>query len=117
MDPKKLKQLTEKWRKKLEKSGFRDIEYPNGHLRRFDSFYFQMEYSPVAFKAREIYFRLAGRLLHTHRFATRRQRQMWELHCQGYTMPAIAKRMKVSKQRVSEVLSAIALHLPKSGIE
>lgn len=111
MTPKQLANLSQKWKRKLAKSGFRDIEDGKGRLKVYDSFYFQAEYAPVAFQARETYYRLASALLHTHTFSNSRQRRVWELHCTGHTQAVIGKRLGIRQQRVAEILADVAAHI------
>jgi hypothetical protein len=111
VNPKQLANLTAKWKAKLKRSGFRDIEDGKGRLRVYDSFYFHAEYSPVAFQARETYYRLASALLHTHTFSNSRQRKVWALHCEGKTIQVIGKKLGIRHQRVSEILSDVAAHI------
>ena len=113
MTPKQIAALKKKWAAKLKRSGFHDIEDGKGRLKMYDSFYFQAEYSPVAFKARETYYRLASRLLHTHTFASRKERRAWELHCEGWTIERIGRKMGIRHQRVSELLAGVAAHIKR----
>ncbi len=91
---KEFKELNEKWRKKLKKSGFEDIENDKGQLRSSDSSEYVKNFDPIAAYAKEEYFRRAGFFLYSHKFETSLERKIWELHVEGASIREIVKILK-----------------------
>ncbi len=83
-----FKALNEKWKGKLEKSGFSDIERDEDSLENWSTqFARNIEYN----RSKEEYYRLAGHFLHSHAFASQRERRVWDLHANGTSIRKIAK--------------------------
>lgn len=106
MSQTKLKQLRDKWDKKLKDSGFKDIEnsHPDRQLKHYDSIEFQRYYTPDAFEAKRRYFELAGHLLHEHKFRSQKHKDIWELHCQGKQFPEIARKFRTTTMRIYRII-------------
>lgn len=103
--------LQEKWYKKLKKSGFEDVETPDGKLKEWDSNFFRQQYDGIKVKAKERYYQLAGQFLHSHRFKNRLHRKIFKLHSQGFNKVEILKLIntedrqdKLSLQNVRTIL-------------
>lgn len=104
---KKFLELKEKWYKKLEKSGFDDIETDEDNLKEWDTSIFS-RYNQHTIGAKEEYFRLAGQFLNTYQFKNKRDRLIWELHAEGLSFNDIAKRLKSAGFKVN---SRSSMHL------
>lgn len=80
---KTLKSLTKKWYKKLEDSGFEDIEAADGNLKRWSNKFYLRDSTRVLFESKQEYYRMAGHFLHETSFRNERERLIWELHSEG----------------------------------
>lgn len=103
-----FKALQRKWYKKLAASGFEDIEDSPHTLKRYDSSFFQQTYDPDSYVAKERYFSLATQLLHTYKFTSARQRRVWELHCEGWSVEDIKKKCRMGTDQVQRVITEVA---------
>jgi hypothetical protein len=95
---KKFKTLQAKWAKKLEKSGFNDIEDHDGHLKEYAlSGYRRLEHQVSAtngdtsavynsINAKTEYYRLATHLLNQDVFKTDNEKYIWKLHSEGVSI-------------------------------
>jgi hypothetical protein len=104
---KSCKELKDSWGKKLEKTGFEDIERSDGTLKRWDSFYFAREKHGHHHGGREFkeeYYRLAGHFLHDFPFKTDRDRKIWDLHAQGKTIKFITNMLKKQGYKINDSL-------------
>lgn len=91
---KEFNRLKEKWYKKLEDSGYRDIEQDENHLKEWDSYAFKSRYNKHLYASKETYFQLAGQFLHTFEFESKRHKVIWELHSNGMSITQIANALK-----------------------
>lgn len=108
LNSKKFKELKTKWYKKLEKSGFNDIEQANGNLKDFHSFRFKSKKIKNVFFETQRYYELASQLLHTYPFPDRTSKKIWKLHASGESNLAISDLMKVSYRVVEVTVNKIA---------
>ncbi len=92
---KKLNKLKDKWYAKLEREGFNDIEQEDGRLKSWSMHFVQARYGNTAeFEAKQDYYRLAGQLLHEHKFESELEKLIWEKHCEGETVRGIVTMLK-----------------------
>lgn len=96
---KQFEQLKAKWYKKLEKTGFKDVETDEDNLKEWDSSIF-LRYSQHTSAARQEYFILAGQFLNSHNFASKKEKLIWSMHADGLTFQEIANRIKKLRYRV-----------------
>lgn len=97
---KEFLELQAKWYKKLEQSGFSDIEQNDdnpgkvgGNLKTWSgSFMANME--KTSFEDKQRYFELAGQFLHEYKFEDSSEKRVWELHSQGLSIREIARAIK-----------------------
>lgn len=96
--PKKqdLKALQKEWYKKLQEVGFKDIESSSDYLKEWDSHYFQANYDPLSFEARQTYYQLADNFLVSYKFSSFLEFKIWELHTQGLSTRKIADELKLT---------------------
>lgn len=118
-----LKQLTDLWYKKLEKSGFKDAESRTGKLNTWESshaiteagdaykqlkpFTNYLQYQTML-SQREEYFRLAGFFLYDNKWKNKRDRRLWELHCEGMPIRKMAKRFRTTFWGIQHKLAEFA---------
>lgn len=105
-----FKALNSKWKNKLEKAGFKDIEQEDENLRVWTSSLFGLR--PDWDKSKEEYFRAAGKFLWDHEFETRTEYRIWELHSQGVSITKIVKALRrygilTHKNKVHETIKAL----------
>lgn len=101
------KELTAKWYKKLEKSGFVDIEDVNSDkefLKKWDSQYFKRRYTPETFYAKQAYYQNAQDVLAEYKFNNAVDKKLYEMHANGLSHADIAKKTGYSKSAVQKVL-------------
>lgn len=102
--------LQAKWNKKLEKSGFEDIETKDGLLKGIShADFFKAHYNQIDAQAKEEYYRNAGYFLYEHKFKTELERKIWELHVEGVGIREIVKILKkknynIYKRKCHELL-------------
>ena len=97
--------LNEKWKKKLEKSGFVDAEQDEDHMKQWDSFNFSGRYNAELFNSKQKYYQLAGQFSYDHKFKNKRDKLIWELHSNGYTVRAIAAEIKKRNFKYNKVMT------------
>lgn len=108
-----FKSLDAKWKQKLKKSGFEDIEQPDGLLKIWASYFFKVRSNGTTEQAKEEYYRLAGHLLYDHKFPTARHKAVWELHAIGQTLDEItaalkSRNFKMSRDRVYKIIKELS---------
>ncbi len=104
---KEFKALNAKWAKRLEESGFEDAE------RLVNDDYVLIDFHQHKFgrtdrndtlttENRAEYYRLAGQFLHTHKFKSKRDSFIWQLHCEGLSRAKILRRLKAARMSMSD---------------
>ncbi len=91
-----FQKLNSKWREKLSDSGFVDVEQED----RDDSFYRGLDGRTAKMRdhtAIRTYYTLAERFLTTGSFDTRKEKSIWELHCQGTPQRQIAFELGIGR--------------------
>jgi len=114
MDRKQFKKLQQKWYKKLEADGFKDIENtsdPDQPLTHFDCAYFQTKHNPLDFELRQRYYELASQLLHDFNFRNRIDKKIWKLHSEGVRASDISKKVKLSYNQVIYIIKKYAVYI------
>lgn len=94
------------WYRKLKKSGFRDIERPDGTLADADQYKRLLNKSATEITASIAYYRQASEFLHSRRLSAK-DRAIWGLHVEGKTERAIATKVKLSKSAVHERIAKL----------
>lgn len=87
---KEFKKLKDKWYKKLEKSGFIDVEQDENTLIDWDSFRFGTARNKSHYEHHQEYFSYSGEFLHTNEFESHKEHQIWSLHAEGKSIKEIA---------------------------
>ena len=105
--PKSLARLKATWRKKLSKSGFKDIEDANGNLNEFVSTRYKSD-EFITYAAQERYYQLADQLLHDYNFTSIEDKTIWRFHCQGKTIGNIAYKVGRSDTYIRSVIEEMA---------
>ncbi len=99
----KFKKLQEKWYAKLEKSGFEDAEDTKQEhmpLKAWHNSYFFRRYNALTFEAKRAYYDTAATWGAEYIFDSKREREIWSLHCEGLSYKEIAKKLKTYKNLV-----------------
>lgn len=107
-----FKKLQTEWYKKLEDSGFQDVEQDESTLKEW-SLQFLRDRTTRLRESREPYFRLAGHFLHDYQFETDRDRIIWEYHSEGLKVEEIVDTLKkvnlpLSRTRVYHTISRLS---------
>lgn len=106
---KKFKDLQEKWRKKLKKSGFNDIEDENENIDR-GSWDFRTKKVLDSYQTKKDYYYRATQFLNEYNFDTQLDKIIWEYHVEAIGVRGIAKilnKLKLSKFRHVSVFNII----------
>lgn len=101
--------LKEVWYKKLERSGFEDIEKDELNLKQYSSRFNQDAVVRNWYAKRE-YYSMAGQFLHTYKFGSNLEKVIWEYHTESISVRNIAKllnKTKVTKTNKDKVLAVI----------
>ena len=111
---KEFKALHDKWNKKLEKEGLKEID--NTGISHAD--YFRLNYNNIDASSKAEYYRNAGYFLYEHKFKTELERKIWELHAEGVSIRDIVnvlkkQRFKVYKRLIHETLRPMVEKLLK----
>lgn len=106
--PKEFSKLQAEWYRKLKKSGFDDVEQTDGNLKIWSAHYFQSAYTPDSFTAKETYYRLAGQFLHSHKFKTPHEREVWRLHSEGESIRAIAAHLGSYPNKIHKIIKKLS---------
>lgn len=87
------------WYKKLEKSGFEDIEAEDERLKAWSS-QFKRQRSVDSWEAKAAYYSMADSFLNDYKFASRIERIIWEYHANGLSIRGIVETLnKVRKKK------------------
>lgn len=86
--------LKTKWYKKLDQSGFDDIEQDDDHLKRWHSRFFSSKYPTAVFEAKQEYYRLAVHFYGTYKFDSDEEKTIWTLHANGKSIREIILALK-----------------------
>jgi hypothetical protein len=101
------KTLISKWYAKLAKAGFADIEEPDGALKRWHSRDFNRPKRSKEQNESATYYQLASDVLNKFSFANAVERQVWELHCQGWGVRRIGWTVGMNKDYVHRIVRRI----------
>lgn len=110
---KDFKKLQAVWEKKLEQSGFEDIEQADGNLKTWHSEWYKYRSGLEVDMGREEYYRHAGYFLYEYQFKNEMERRIWELHAEGLSIRNIVIALKprykktVYKRKVHEILKPL----------
>lgn len=117
-DTPEFKKLFQEWNKRLELTGHTEIEdfkHPDIPLKRWHGQDFKAKFkSPEVFMAKAQYFQQATELLNTFKFSSKKDRIVWRLHSEGYTISEVSavckknKMKKVSKSSVRTIIFNVA---------
>lgn len=92
-----FKKLKAQWDKKLKESGFEDIEQADGNLKIWHSTIFKNKFYKPRSEAKIEYYRLAGQLLWSYTFKSKNERDVWALHCEGFSRRQIQTKLKLKE--------------------
>ena len=106
---KKFKDLQAKWYKKLEKSGFDDIEKLDHIKFQTESSYYWRNYGHEKFAEKQRYYQLAGQFLHQYVFDSPRDKEIWRLHSEGLAIKTeIPKKIKdIKRSQIHETIKRL----------
>ncbi len=111
MGSKQFRDLQAKWYRKLEKSGFKDIEENDRLIYRHGD-YFKTEYTPERFAEKKSYFEKAKDFLSRDVFIDGIERRIWALHTAGFPIRRIvlilaSEGTKKNKNEVNQTLNEL----------
>jgi len=97
--PNSYEALRKIWYKKLSKSGFNDIEMPDGRFKGLSTEFTRDRavYQYGGLEAKAEYHRLASWLLHEHEFESTIEHVIWEYHVNGLSIRDITQTLKKAK--------------------
>lgn len=91
-----LQQQTKIWYKKLAKTGFVDIEYPGGEIRRTIPASIENK-DPLLVQSVQEYYNLASQFLNDYKFQNELERVIWTYHTEGLGVRAIASTLRKAR--------------------
>lgn len=100
MSSSELKKLQKVWYDKLKKDGFEDIERDENRLKVYSSYRFGKKRGMIqagGYESKTEYYRLAGWFLHEHKFKSKVEKLIWQLHSEGKSGQVIAEILKKKK--------------------
>lgn len=107
----KFKKLQNTWYKKLEKSGFEDIEdhrTKDEKLKSWHSMRFFLNYeSGTRWRAKETYFQNALWFLENYCFDTSKDKRIWACHAEGLSIRETAKKLNYSRTIVFRAIKRL----------
>jgi hypothetical protein len=112
----KFRTLNKKWHDKLESLGFYDMEEfdsPMELMKTHENERFRIKFTGDEFIARQRYYELAGQLLHSYKFESESDRQIWKLHSEGVSERAIAREYGFKHQKVKNLVSSLKKRIVK----
>lgn len=95
LSPTQLKQLKAKWNKKLQKSGFKDIENSRGDIidhKTPNDLYKLVGFRPGFMDAIRDYFTWAEEMVQNGTFHSARDKKLWLLHSMGLSTGEISRQ-------------------------
>jgi hypothetical protein len=93
-DSKEFKKLQKEWYKKLEDTGFVDIEVHEGHHRQSRD---KNHNTPTYRASKEEYYRMATYFLNDHKFKSNLEKAIWDYHTNGIGCRDIADLLVKTK--------------------
>jgi len=97
-----LKDLQKLWYDKIKANGFSDIEYPSGQLKSFSASIHKMEEA-------KLYFAICNDFLNQYPFSSHLDQNIWQCHCEGWSIRQTAKILDIGKDKVTYRLSKLKL--------
>lgn len=104
-----FKKLFERWNKKLEKSGHKDIEnfaLPEPALKKWEKIMF-INFDTSSIISTEEYFSMAQDFLNNNKFHSKIHEKIWELHCEGLSVRQIENKIKKKGFKKSTISNII----------
>lgn len=99
--------LKAKWYKKLEKSGFEDIESSEDRLKSYSNkFARKDEYmnSVDTWETKAEYYYIAEYFLNTHKFNSKLEKSIWEYHANGISVRNIVNILKKVRIETNKIV-------------
>jgi hypothetical protein len=90
--PKSYEEIRAIWYKKLEKSGFKDIEQDEDDLKVWSTLFTRKRTKELK-ESREAYYYMAQSFLNDYKFANNIERVIWEYHTGGIGIRDIVKTL------------------------
>lgn len=113
-----FKKLKDKWYKKLEKSGFEDVESDEYNLKSWSSVLF-LRKTPESWEAKATYYQMASNFLEEYKFDSNIEKTIWEYHSNGLSArntsvllkKARVKSIATSKSKISEIVYKLKMKM------
>ncbi len=117
---KSFKKLKREWYDKLKASGFEELETEGEENDKAESVPFMKHWTCTKFRAanKELYqakidyFSHATEILNTHDFESDLEKEVWELHTEGFSYREIGiklKDKKINKDKANEIVKCVIL--------
>lgn len=100
---KKFKALKDKWYKKLEKSGFKDIEHNEETLTAYSTRF--LNHPEYVWQLKSAYYSMCESFLQNHAFKSNYERIIWEYHTNGLGTRPISKLLTKVRRKKTHYLS------------
>lgn len=96
-----FQKLNAKWAKKLEDSGFDDLEKNANEYSNLPRSFDERVNNYKTLESTLEYFARASDYLHNGEFKSTKEREIWEHHCDGDTLGEIAAKMKLTRSPIA----------------
>lgn len=109
-----FKKLQRQWYKKLEKTGFQNIEDTQGRLTDHQSLYDlnqRVHFKDGIKEITEFYYSWAGQMVYHGKFKCRRDKMIWKYHADGLTGAEISKRMGLERTWINRIIQKVKSYL------
>ena len=108
-----LIELRKYWYDKLKKNGFKDIETIHGTIKDWPAARLRRDYTPERFKEKQTYYQIASQVTWEYCFESPLEKQIWELHSDGYSLRDISKKIrtdqnKMNKDKIKKIIGKIS---------
>lgn len=114
-----FRRLNKKWHDRLEKSGFSDKEeFDSKHqfMKQWDNTKFQ-SLGDILFNERQRYYELATQLVHTYKFKSLLDKQIWTMHSDGNSEREIGDKLECTYNYTRKIIRLVRTAIKRDAKE
>lgn len=102
----KYKDLQTEWYQKIKDDGFLDIEYPSAQLKLVSP-----NFTSEKILTTQRYYSICSDFLHKYHFNSDLDREIWQLHSEGFSLRQTAKILKIGHEKTRYRLNKLKIIL------
>lgn len=122
--PEDYQKIRDVWYRKLERTGFEDIEQDEYNFKTgLNSYRFKNKDVLRDYHAKSEYYSMAGQFLHSHKFASNLEKTIWEYHANAISVRNIAKLLskvrttrKMNKDSVNKIVQRLTTEMKRKYV-